>query len=303
MKNFQRFMSEMATAAAPEAPGKNIGEDYGKLKREIATTVTQLESLMQKYEERVNQLHTLLGQKGAAMRSHLAGKQSEIDTLRTTIATMTQEVATLRQTHQTAITEAKSKIAELEAKVADLGVDKHHLDARVRGATEDIAESARKVADWMEKYEALKKQWEAESSQHSDTWARANRLQGDLDRERGDHAVTKAQLAGKQGESDSAVQAAQELAQFLEELNQNLSQENETLKSNIQSLEKEVDRLAGGDAFSPSDRKKQLKVKHGDGQGLTGLSPDLAHTKNGGFNLKEHLERAAKSQGVKRSWF
>lgn len=31
---------------------------------------------------------------------------------------------------------------------------------------------------------------------------------------------------------------------------------------------------------------------------------EVAHTKHtGGFNLREHLERAAKSQGVKRSWF
>ena len=93
MKNFHKFLMEMGQAPSavnpnPAAPKPDIGEDYGKLRQQVAQTVKDLEEVLQKYEGRIQQLHTLLGVKGASISGKMAGQSEQIKSMQGQIAEM-----------------------------------------------------------------------------------------------------------------------------------------------------------------------------------------------------------------------
>lgn len=304
-----------AAAATPRPVGRNIGQDYNTLRDKVKETVTELERLMTIYERNLQQLYSILGQKGLAIGSTIKTQAGSIERMQKEIETLTTQAGTLKTEHEKVVRQLEERIQELEGSVTKISGERDQAikdrdaarrerdqlqqdkdtvtgqvadkDTALAEAKKQLQASIQRIEQLGDELEAKKRDYDAEVLSHGQTKTRLSTATGDLDKERLAHGQTRTALATKKGDYDNLSALHDEMKEQFSAYVQALEEENAGLKETLASLEQHTD-TGNRDSISPIEPFRQLRPEH--------------RQQWGQFNLKEHLERAVRRQD-KKSWF
>ncbi len=312
MKKFQKFLMEMGEvpAAAPAAatpPKPNIGSDYGKLRQQVAATVKNLEEVLQKYEEKMQEFYAILGTKGAAISGKMAGQNRQIQTMTSEVQELGKQIAEMKQQHEEEVRNLKSRISELEAKATELEKGNQNVSKQVENANQTLEMSMLKVKQLESDLGEAQRKFDERVKDHNDTIGQKAQASRDLEGEKSAHAVTRGERDAEKTGRDTLESAYNQLQQMQQQMMEFLQEENSRLAAELKQMGDE-------DAFVPSTHKKKTLASKefnpmsspdfSGSVGPHGPEQQVSHTDHGGFglDLREHLERARKKQGYKNTW-